>query len=120
TGRADGLVDRGRIDGVAQLLKAEFGVSSKWSDAQRDAFSMAPSNVQLAAFKTPTLRGVPNSAPYGHGGREASLAEVAAAHGVASRPGDPCLVGQVEPWVSPGKAAIVPFLQALTADPVVP
>lgn len=125
TGRADGRSDRGRIDGVVALLGAEFGTASKWSDAPSNARidGLAPVPTTLGAFKTPTLRGVPGSAPYGHGGAYATLDDVVRNHtGLDAVNGH--AAGTLEPWIAKVKDAdqepIAAFLGVLTAVPVVP
>lgn len=112
TGRRDGQADRGRIDGIAKLLASEFAQPHP---------GLAANDKQLGSFKTPALRGVANSAPYGHGGTIATLQEVARIYGTAGLPvSDTRAVGSTEPWL--GQFAqihadeLVPFLQVLTAD----
>lgn len=112
TGRQDGQPDRGRIDGVAQLLASEF------AQPHPGLKSVA---LQLGSFKTTTLRGIAGSAPYGHGGTTATLLEVARIYGTAGLPmNDARAVGATELWL-PQFAQIhadelVPFLQVLSAE----
>jgi cytochrome c peroxidase len=121
--RHDGSIDRGRIDGVDLLLGAEFSGSSRWSDAPRPASTLAPAHSLLGAFKTPTLRDAPATAPYGHAGTSPTLEDVVARHGNVQVQ-SPLLVGVVEPWLpavdATTQSAIGTFLQALAADPIVP
>jgi cytochrome c peroxidase len=121
--RTDGTTDRGRIDGVALLLGAEFNSASPWSDAPQPPLALTPASSLLGAFKTPTLRGAPASAPYGHAGTSPTLEDVVGLHGNVQAQ-SPLLVGQVEPWLPPVDAAtqstIAKFLGVLTADPIVP
>jgi cytochrome c peroxidase len=123
TGHADGLPDRGRIDGLAGLLDAEFEAQSAWSDAPKSTPPRTPYGSALGAFKTPTLRGAPDTAPYGHGGTSPTLEDVMGKHGFVQVQ-SPDVVGHVEPWIvtpdASAQAAIVPFLRALTATPIVP
>jgi cytochrome c peroxidase len=123
TGRLDGQPDRGRIDGVDSLHGAEFGQSSTWSDAPSAAAPLKPSSSMLGAFKTPTLRGAPDTAPYGHGGTSPTLEDVIAKHGFVQAQ-SPLVVGAVEPWfasLDPASiGAIVAFLRTLRAEPIVP
>lgn len=114
TGRQDGQADRGRVDGIAKLLASEFAQPHP---------GLAANDKQLGSFKTTGLRGVANSAPYGHGGTIATLQEVARIYGTAGLPSnDARSVGTTEPWL--GQFAqihadeLVPFLQVLTADVV--
>lgn len=102
TERQDHAPDRGRIDVLQSFGLAEFVASSKWSDAPASAkllaLPMAPS--MLGAFKTPTLRGLPQSAPYGHGGTFTTLLEVAKHYGTRAKDaGEDQATGEVEPWV---------------------
>jgi cytochrome c peroxidase len=123
TGRADGLPDRGRIDGLANLFDAEFGAASAWSDAPKGGASKPPVGSMLGAFKTPTLRGAPETAPYGHAGTSPTLEDVLAKHGFVQAQSAE-IVGAVEPWIvtpdASTQAAIVPFLRVLSAPPIVP
>jgi len=75
-------LDFGRVFGVQSVLINEFNCQSRFSDANKDSCNHlrfinrnAISHTQ-GAFKTPTLRNVPNTAPYFHDGRFASLKQV--------------------------------------------
>jgi cytochrome c peroxidase len=112
TGRQDGQADRGRIDGVNQLLASEFA-------QPHPTLKSVPS--QLGSFKTSALRGVAGSAPYGHGGTLATLQDTARNYGTAGLPmSDPRAVGTTEPWLPQFEPVhaddLVPFLQILTAE----
>lgn len=112
TGRQDGQADRGRIDGIAKLLASEFAQPHP---------GLAADDKHLGSFKTTGLRGVANSAPYGHGGTIASLRDVARIYGTAGLPAaDKRAVGSTEPWLGQFAGVhadeLVPFLQVLTAD----
>jgi cytochrome c peroxidase len=100
TGRQDGKADTGRADGLLKLAASEFVASSKWSDAPSAAKSFtadAPS--MLGAFKTPSLRGLPTSAPYGHGGTLKTLLDVSQHYGDRGlEHADPAAVGTTEQW----------------------
>jgi cytochrome c peroxidase len=125
TGRQDGLADRGRIDGIPVLLGSEFLASGAYSDSPSsahglDGLTADPST--LGQFKTPTLRGIAATAPFGHGGSLATLLDVAKNYGNHGLPqSDPRAAGTTEPWLpkfmDTDAAEIVPFLQTLTADP---
>jgi len=119
TGRRDGAADPGRRDGIARLRAAEFGASTRWSDARR---ALVLSEPAPGAFKTPTLRGLPGSGPYGHGGALATLADVAKHYGERGlAPSDPRAEGTTEEWVPlfdvDAQRALVPFLETLRTDP---
>ncbi|MFO0667455.1 MAG: cytochrome c peroxidase [Polyangiaceae bacterium] len=114
TGRQDTQADRGRIDGVGQLLASEFA-------QPHPGLTSLPA--QLGSFKTTGLRGIAGSAPFGHGGTLATLQDVARAYGTAGIPlSDPRAVGDTEPWLPQFAQThadeLVPFLQVLTAEPL--
>mgnify|MGYP000863914272 CR=1 FL=1 len=122
TGRADGLADRGRRDGLALLAKSEFSRSSRYADAP-SAVSPArdADDTTLGAFKTPSLRGVAGGGPFGHGGAIPSLIEVTEHYGRRGLPeGDPRTTGAFEPWLphfdEAAQWALVPFLESLKAE----
>lgn len=73
--------DRGRADGVRNLLGDEFNCLSRYSDAKPEQcgelnFLATDDPGNLAAFRTPSLRNVSARAPYMHAGQFASLEEV--------------------------------------------
>ena len=74
-------VDSGRAVGVRQALAAEFACTSRYSDAKPDdceelRFATTEGEELVRAYKTPSLRGVADRAPYMHAGQLATLAEV--------------------------------------------
>lgn len=127
TGRTDGAADRGRADGVAPLLASEFTAGKKYSDAPAAAkvllgLDPAPP-IMTGAFRTPTLRGLPKTGPYGHGGTFKTLAEVSKHYGERGLPHDDSRsIGATEPWVTlfdtVAQADLVPILEVMTGDPV--
>lgn len=71
--------DRGRIDGVTKLLASPFradGVFSDDASAGARLPFLTSSPALLGQVKTPTLRNVKNTGPWGHSGRFETLAEV--------------------------------------------
>jgi cytochrome c peroxidase len=125
TGRQDGLPDQGRAAVLLGLATSEFVATSKWSDAPQAAkpllFTVAPPSM-VGAFKTPTLRGVSTSFPYGHGGGFAALSDVAKHYGTrAQEVVAASAAGNVEEWVPNFDANVqtdLPqLLDVLTADP---
>jgi cytochrome c peroxidase len=127
TGAANGKADEGRITSLPNLAAGEFIASSKWSDNVGAAkpFAGADSPLMLGAFKTPTLRGIPKSAPYGHGGTLATLADIAHHYGQRGlEHADSRAIGTTEQWVpqfdTGAEKQLVPFLEVLTATPVLP
>ncbi|HWV56103.1 MAG TPA: cytochrome c peroxidase [Longimicrobiales bacterium] len=79
---APGLApDRGRTLGAPQVLSDEFNCRSRYSDARPEEcsaleFMVAEGDALEGAFKTPSLRGVADRAPYMHAGQFATLGEV--------------------------------------------
>ena len=74
-------VDSGRAVGVRQALAAEFACTGKYSDAKPDdcaelRFVTTEGEELVRAYKTPSLRGVADRAPYMHAGQIGSLPEV--------------------------------------------
>mgnify|MGYP001093192328 CR=1 FL=1 len=121
TGRQDGKADEGRAAGLLRLASSEFLASSKWSDAPQAAKPfIVDAPTMLGAFKTPTLRGLPTSAPYGHGGTLATLLDVTKHYGVRGLDhADPRAVGTTEQWVpnfdDNVAEELVPILEAMGA-----
>ncbi len=128
TGRQDGAADEGRELGLAELASAEFLASSRWSDAPSLAKTLRDVNeasTMLGAFKTPTLRGLPTSAPYGHGGTLATLLDVTTHYGNRGlEHADPRAVGTTEQWVpsfdTNAMHELVPILEAMTGTVQLP
>jgi cytochrome c peroxidase len=125
TGRQDNAPDPGRSDGLTRLAAGEFLASSKWSDSPSSAKKFEVNTALLGAFKTPTLRGVATSAPYGHGGTFGSLAEVAAHYSIRGiSETDTRAVGHTEDWVPnfdhQTTSDLPAFLEVLTAPIVLP
>ncbi|MBS2014013.1 MAG: hypothetical protein JST00_14075 [Deltaproteobacteria bacterium] len=104
TGRQDGKGDLGRADVLTKLAAEEFVATSKWSDAPGAAklltFGSAPASM-IGAMKTPSLRGIPQTAPYGHGGTLTTLAQVTQHYGQRAQevPADKS-AGTVESWAT--------------------
>jgi cytochrome c peroxidase len=127
TGRQDGAPDRGRADGMGLYAASEFHAGSVWSDAPglSRLAGLRASATMLGAFKTPTLRGAPATAPYGHGGTLATFDDVVALYRQAGLAADdPAAIGSVEPWLASfggdAERPLVAFLSSLAAAPVVP
>jgi cytochrome c peroxidase len=119
TGRQDLAPDRGRIDGIAQYAMGEFSAGSVYSDDPSLARTPPASGPwALGAFKTPGLRSVALTAPYGHGGNYIYLSDVIELHRTGGLPaGSALTIGDTEPWLAPfdqaEDAPILSFLQAL-------
>jgi cytochrome c peroxidase len=111
--------DRGRIDGIASLGASEFGAKSLWSDAPSAArLPRAAGDWALGAFKTPALRNLALTAPYGHGGNYTLLPDVVDLIRTGGLPQtSPLAVGTTEPWLpefsAQASGSIATFLSAL-------
>lgn len=123
-------VDTGRAGGLRSLRSDSFNAAGRYSDqrhgqaAKRLSFLPPPETV-LGAFKTPTLRNVARTAPYGHDGRFATLTRVLQfyAQGKAASHGH--LVGKREdtlmliPHFTANEIAdLVAFLRTLNSAPL--
>jgi cytochrome c peroxidase len=109
-----------------KLAASEFLASSKWSDAPSAAKPfVVDSPTTLGAFKTPTLRGLPTSAPYGHGGTLATLLDVSRHYGQRGlEHADPLAIGTTEQWVPNFDSMVMRelpvFLEVLTGEVELP
>ncbi len=123
TGRQDHVADRGRIDGIPLVMANEFNETGASSDSKIDTHglaSLAAAPSTLGSFKTPTLRGVADTAPYGHGGTLASLQDVAKNYGTGGVAlTDSSATGTLEPWLPKfdqiNQQELPAFLSILTA-----
>ena len=81
------LPDTGRVVGVREVLEAPFNCRSSLNDdpARRcSELDMARTGPELTgAFRTPSLRNLENTAPYGHKGQIATLADMLAHYNAA-------------------------------------
>jgi cytochrome c peroxidase len=73
--------DSGRATGVRDVVAGEFNCLSKYSDARPEdcaelQFAVTEGEELVRAYKTPSLRGVAERAPYMHAGQLATLADV--------------------------------------------
>jgi cytochrome c peroxidase len=110
--------DRGRAAGLEALARSEFTLAGPYSD-DPSAFQPppAPTAADEGAFKTPSLRNLARTAPYGHNGSFATLEEVVDFHLQGGGSGaDPLL--QPRALSSWDRDALVEFLRSLQgADP---
>jgi cytochrome c peroxidase len=121
TGRPDATGDPGRAAGIPLLVASDFLGSGPFSDAPKPALTPVAAPATLGAFKTPGLRGVPFTMPYGHGGSFGGLSSTLEAHRSGGvDPSSPFAVGAAEPYQAsfdPGLVApILTFLQVLRLD----
>jgi cytochrome c peroxidase len=106
TGRQDGVADEGASAGIPKLLTSEFRAGGPYSDAPTSVSYARFTPDAIASlrgkFKTPILRGVADTGPWGHGGTIADLHLVAKHYGERGlKEDDPRAVGPVEPWIAP-------------------
>ncbi len=120
--------DPGRDGAREPLASSEFRRQGSYSDDAAATSGPPPDELPAAprlvgAFKTPPLRGVASTAPYGHSGELPTLLDVAKAYGTGGQPkSDLSVVGTREPWLPRflgGHALdLVDVLSLLTAEPV--
>jgi cytochrome c peroxidase len=117
--------DSGRVVGVRQAVAGEFNCTSRYSDAKADdcaelRFATTEGEELVRAYKTPSLRGVADRAPYMHAGQLATLAEVVAHYDRA--PAAPAGHSELKPLrLSPSeRRQIAAFLRTLSAPPAAP
>ncbi len=110
--------DRGRAGAVRQVISDPFNCLGPFSDASeeecRELLFMVPGGEELErAFKTPTLRGVADRAPYMHSGQIATLDEVIDHYSRA--PEAPAGHSEIRPLdlTDRGRAALIAFLRTL-------
>jgi cytochrome c peroxidase len=97
TGHQDLSRDWGRLVGLSQLVASEFRGDGLFSDAPQAASWLSELPAQssdVGQFRTPSLRGVADTAPYTHGGTAKNLDELMALYATAGVPdGDPQATG---------------------------
>ncbi len=115
--------DRGRFDGVSVLRANPFNARGNFVDGPSNVAPPAdPAPADLGAFRTPTLRNLSVSAPYGHNGSFATLTDVVAFHLRGGGGDHGGFVGNVDPKLThhdlPGEDVrdLVDFLTSLTGD----
>ena len=70
------LPDAGRVAGVRQVLTDEFNCKSRYSDASQQCTELEFVRIgkeNVGAFRTPSLRNLQDTAPYGHAGQHTDL-----------------------------------------------
>ncbi len=126
SGNQDGSMDYGRSLGIEKLLANEFRGNGPFSDAPLSASwlnGLKSEPTDVGQFRTMTLRGVADTAPYTHGGQTTTLEELVALYARGGQPdGDPMAVGIRDltmvtfPEKDPRNDLLVQFLRTLTAD----
>lgn len=110
--------DPGRQTGIPQFVASAFDLGSEWSDDPTLARALPTAGPwTLGAFKTPQLRNVALTAPYGHGGNYANLSDVVELIRTGGYQGTNLTEGTLEPWLAPFDASldapITTFLNSL-------
>lgn len=118
SGHEDFTPDRGRIEAAAKYDASEFRADGRWSDAKLPRRALEAEPRLLGAFKTPPLRGVAVTPPFGHGGSVPFLSMAIDLHRTRGMPeGHRLTTGVVDPWVVPFEAervaALLAFVQTL-------
>ena len=117
--------DNGRFNGISSLLDNPFNGSGRFSD-DVEAGSLKIDHLvqgieQLGAYKTPSLRNLPDTAPYMHGGHFETLTEVVESY---SKLEELPSVGHREQFMEPLDwddneiASMVAFLESLQGAPL--
>lgn len=75
-GVGDGAADRGRATGLATLAANEFRGDGDYADPPRGPAPPTATADDVGAFRTPSLRNVARTAPYGHDGSVATLRDM--------------------------------------------
>jgi len=114
--------DSGRVTGVRGAVAGEFNCLSKYSDAPRDQcaeleFAVTSGDELIRAYKTPSLRGAAEHAPYMHAGQLATLGDVMAHYNRA--PAAPAGNSELQQLNLKPKelAQLEAFLRTLSAPP---
>lgn len=112
--------DRGRLDGAARAQRSVWRSDGPHSDDREAVMPpTAATDESRGHFRTPPLRGVALTAPYGHAGNVATLRDVV---GLYARGGDPRSRAAPDPFLvrfditEAETDALVTFLEALTPD----
>ncbi|MBF5042605.1 cytochrome-c peroxidase [Aggregicoccus sp. 17bor-14] len=117
-------LDEGRSAGLAHAGASPFNALGPYADGPVPGASGAdyvaqPGAEALGAFRTPSLRNLEDSAPYGHNGRFATLEEVVDFHLQGGGRGAGGFVGEVSPLLQPRtlsadeREALLAFLRSL-------
>jgi cytochrome c peroxidase len=122
TGDLQAGPDPGRQAGIPELVASAFDLGSSWSDDPSLARPAPAAGAwTLGAFKTPQLRNVSLTAPYGHGGNYSSLSDVVELiRNGGLDAGSPLTEGTTEPWLvrfdAGSDTPIVNFLDSLSME----
>lgn len=96
TGRRDCQPDVGREAGAAAYAQAEFRGDGPHSDDRAAGARIVGNHALTGKFRTPSLRGVADTAPYTHGGAVPDLAALVKLYSEGGLPdSDPIMAGEV-------------------------
>jgi cytochrome c peroxidase len=111
--------------GIRQALGSEFNCTGRYSDAKPEdcdelRFAVTEGEELVRAYKTPSLRGVADRAPYMHAGQFATLGDVVAHYDRA--PAAPFGHSELKPLrlSATERRQLEAFLHTLSAPPSVP
>ena len=111
-------IDQGRAAAVSEV---DFSAAGPFWDGPAPA-PVPAIEAPLGAFRTPSLRNLSHSAPYGHNGRFASLDEAISFHLGGGGRGQGGFTGEVDPGLQPqalsdaDRQALLALLLALDGD----
>lgn len=114
--------DLGRAAGIPELLAGPFSSQGPYWDGPRPEPPVPATAADVGAFRTPSLRNVALSAPYGHDGRFATLRDVVDFHLRGGGRGEPGVLGTVDARLeeqalpAAEEDALLSFLEALTGE----
>jgi cytochrome c peroxidase len=118
-------IDSGRVVGVRQAVSSEFNCTSRYSDAKSEdcdelRFAVTEGEELVRAYKTPSLRGVAERAPYMHAGQLTTLTDVVSHYNRA--PAAPFGHSELKPLKlsDAERRQIEAFLRTLSSPLVVP
>jgi cytochrome c peroxidase len=116
--------DLGRASGLPQLQQSRFRGTGPYADGPPAVRSedYRVGEALVGAFRTPSLREVGETAPYGHNGRIATLDDWLEHYVRVTTSSQPTTVGRLDPTLAPvevtaqEKRELIAFLHALSSD----
>lgn len=112
-------VDVGREGAYATLAASPFNAQGPFWDGPKEDVATAAAPGDRGAFRTPSLRNLTRSGPWGHNGHFATLDEAVTFHATGAAADDPAATGTRDPLLRSAplsdvdRAQIVRFLGAL-------
>ncbi len=118
--RPGSAIDSGlSAESITALVESPFNAAGPFFDGQA---TVSPPSPALGAFRTPSLRNLTRTAPYGHDGVFATLEEVVDFHLSGGGKDPATFVGVVDPKLEPHplseqeRGDLIEFLKALDGD----